>query len=289
MKVDAASGLGLQRQFSSVVAVHMTSAKRVALAVVLVACFSLPVQSQARGAVLLGFVLIDSTRTPIDGAEASVPAFSKRAFTSANGRYEIDGIPAGTHEVIVRHVGFRPVATHITFAAGDTVKREILLSRVPTLEAITVHASAVIPSFEENRVIGLGSFITRAELAKQEGRYLSEILSQTRGVRILRGMGGRAWVYSSRRPVSSIMPRGRASDENLAEGALRDACYAQVYVDNQIVYRGLEHELLFNLNSISPSQIEAIEYYAGPASTPPRYSRLNSQCGVLVIHTRRTF
>jgi hypothetical protein len=47
-------------------------------------------------------------------------------------------------------------------------------------------------------------------------------------------------------------------------------------------------EPLFDINSISPSQIEAIEYYSGSADTPAKYSGLNSTCGVVVIHTRRT-
>jgi hypothetical protein len=47
-------------------------------------------------------------------------------------------------------------------------------------------------------------------------------------------------------------------------------------------------EPLFNLNSINPAQIEAIEFYASPAETPLKYSVMESQCGVLVIWTRRS-
>jgi hypothetical protein len=46
-------------------------------------------------------------------------------------------------------------------------------------------------------------------------------------------------------------------------------------------------EPLFDINSIPVAQIEAIEYYASAAETPTKYSALNSQCGVLVIHTLR--
>jgi hypothetical protein len=35
------------------------------------------------------------------------------------------------------------------------------------------------------------------------------------------------------------------------------------------------------------SSIEAIEFYATGAETPMKYASLNSECGVLVIHTLR--
>lgn len=72
-------------------------------------------------------------------------------------------------------------------------------------------------------------------------------------------------------------------------GAVACECYAQVYWNDMIVYRGsqLGKEELFNINSVPVDQIEALEYYAGPAQTPLRYSKLNSTCGVVVIHTRR--
>ncbi|HEY2165473.1 MAG TPA: hypothetical protein VGH04_15860, partial [Gemmatimonadaceae bacterium] len=44
---------------------------------------------------------------------------------------------------------------------------------------------------------------------------------------------------------------------------------------------------LFDVNSIGVTNIEAIEYYASSAEAPLKYSVLNSQCGVLVIHTIR--
>jgi hypothetical protein len=42
-----------------------------------------------------------------------------------------------------------------------------------------------------------------------------------------------------------------------------------------------------NLNELIVMQIEAIEYYAGPADTPAKYNNLGANCGVLVVHTRR--
>ena len=46
-------------------------------------------------------------------------------------------------------------------------------------------------------------------------------------------------------------------------------------------------EPLFDINTIPVADIEAVEYYASAAETPSKYATLDSQCGVLVIHTLR--
>ena len=38
---------------------------------------------------------------------------------------------------------------------------------------------------------------------------------------------------------------------------------------------------------IPPERVEAMEFYAGAAETPMRYSRMGSNCGALVIWTRK--
>lgn len=237
------------------------------------------------GTGLLRGRIIDSVGAPLSGAEISLPALSMRTAGNDSGHFQIDRIPAGKHEVIVRHLGYSPEVFHLTFAETDTIDRQVALRRVQRLETVEVQAANLIPSFEEHRRLGLGTFITRAELAPQEGRKLSEVIAQIRGIRLHHSLSARTYVYSSRRPVTSIRPRLMGDG---TEGAPRGACYAQVYLDAMIVFRGSEGETLFDINAIPPSSIEAIEYYAGPATTPPKYSKLNSQCGVLVIHTRRS-
>jgi hypothetical protein len=61
-----------------------------------------------------------------------------------------------------------------------------------------------------------------------------------------------------------------------------------VYLNNATVYAGRNEEPLFDVNTIRPDQLEAVEYYAGAAETPLEYGTLDSTCGVLVLWTRRT-
>jgi hypothetical protein len=42
-----------------------------------------------------------------------------------------------------------------------------------------------------------------------------------------------------------------------------------------------------SVNEYLPETLEAIEMYASAAQTPARYNTLNSQCGVIVLHSRK--
>lgn len=64
------------------------------------------------------------------------------------------------------------------------------------------------------------------------------------------------------------------------------ACYAQVYLDSQLMNPGQPTEP-FDVNTLSADQLEAIEWYPGPASTPAKYAKVSSSCGVYVMHSRR--
>jgi hypothetical protein len=108
-------------------------------------------------------------------------------------------------------------------------------------------------------------------LANLSGRPLAEALAQTPGInnaQLFRGM--HSYVASSRR-----------------SGRDGGVCYSRVYLDQAIVYRG-PPQRPFDLNSINAEQVEAIEFYASPAQVPAKYQGLDTDCGVLVIWTRRT-
>lgn len=240
-----------------------------------------------RGAVFTGVVLTDSTRVPIANAEVALPALSRITATNSLGEFRLADIPAGTYQVIVRRIGYGLFEGSIPFAANQLVERQVLLTRIAVLDKVVVTAErTAIPSFEEHRSRGLGRFLTRADLAPQEGRRLAAILEQVSGVDILSGTN-RSWIATNRGPrsLSADCPLDRA---DLLAGAKCGPCYAHVFLDNALIFRGAAGEGLFDLNTVPPAQIEAIEFYAGPAQTPLRYSGLNSACGVLVIHTRRS-
>ena len=111
--------------------------------------------------------------------------------------------------------------------------------------------------------------MTRDQLAKVESQRLGALVSMMRGARI---------VPMGRSGANLTSARGQRS---ITGGS----CYAQIYLDEKPVYMGRPGEPVPDINEFLVHQIEAIEYFAGAAETPSKYTNLNSGCGVLVIHT----
>ncbi len=242
-----------------------------------------------RAAAFSGVVLSDVNGQPIADVELALPSLAKNVYTNENGDFRISEIPPGTHQLVVRRLGYRQLNAALTFEANRNVERRFLLSRIVALDTITVTARN-LPEFERNREMGLGHFLTRQDIQKQEERELADIVAQLPGV-LVRRNGSRGYIASLRGMGTSIATESNRCPKLRFEFRAPTppcACYAQVYVDEALLYGGLEGETIPDINTIPTSSIAAIEYYAGPAQTPVRYSRLNAQCGVLVIHTRRS-
>jgi hypothetical protein len=63
-------------------------------------------------------VVLDTTGTPIPGAEIIIPGVSKRLYSDANGVFRFDGVPRGKHTMRARKLGYAPQIRE--FAVGDS-------------------------------------------------------------------------------------------------------------------------------------------------------------------------
>lgn len=250
-------------------------------------------------------VVTDSAGIPLPNATVAIDALRLVTQTGERGEYRLTKIPLGTHLVTVRALGFEPAPVTIDFPSVAERTRNISLRLTrTTLESVRVKAARIDPrmqEFEEHRRLGLGHFLTSEDLRKSEGQRLSSLLAMVPGLGLVNGRANQAWILSKRRvgPVG-----GRCAPWDAAGGApprggsmyipsrgemsmgITCACYAQVYLDGQLMNPGMPADP-FDVNSIPTHQLEAIEFYSGPSQTPSKYSRLNSPCGVYVMHTRR--
>ena len=252
------------------------------------------------GATFTGVVVSDSTRQPVVGAEVALPDLGKSVLTDEHGAFRLGGIPAGEHTVMVRRIGYGAADTKVAFADHGTVERRVVLGRAVTLEPVVVSEKALdryMPGFEDHRRTGLGHFLTRDDIAKYDGMRLATVLQQMPGLGIV-GERGHDWLASKRTPPPVCPQRGYVDcmhshgfylpDTGEAREGVAIACYAQVYVDGVLQNGVREPTEPFDLISIPPERVQAVEFYDGPSQTPLKYARMGSSCGVLVIWTRRS-
>lgn len=275
--------------------------KMIAVAgLVLSTAFAAPSHAQDTTSVV-GIVLDATTFRPIAEATIEIEQLSRTTLTNARGEFTFENVPVGEYVVTARAIGFARFRTTIRVMGQDRVELPIRLPKMTGLDTVVVSSPAREPLvFMEAQALGLGSFVGADLLAKSGDRRLGDILTTVRSVGVVQGRGGRAYVYSKRSPPSLRAPPGlqASGSRNKAGEAIYypergdaslgivAACYARVYLDNQLLNPTTPAEPV-NINEYYARDLVGIEFYAGPASVPPRLAGSNSTCGVVVLHTRR--
>ena len=223
-------------------------------------------------ALLLGRVTVDSTHQVVPGAEVLIPSLSLRAITDSLGRFRIEGVFPGRRGLRVNRLGYAPLRTAVEFSSGDTVEMEIGLSAsAEEMAAIEIvarqNASRTMHDFERRRASGTGAYLTSDDLQRRSRGRLAEALRTLGGVSILTGSSGGTYLVGAR------VDRG-------------STCFTAVMLDGSWAYDGDRHQAPFDVNSIRPDDVAAIEYYRGLSNTPVELQGIRNSCGVLVIWTK---
>jgi hypothetical protein len=237
--------------------------------VVAVACFVLPVaDAQAPLAGLVGLVR-DSTGHAIPGVEVRISGGQLLyARTDDSGGFRLTGLAPGATRVTVRRLGFAPDTVHLTLRAGRIDSLVLSLGMVAAaLPGVLVQdeyearSHRILAGFWERRSRGFGSFLTRDEI---ERRNPYDFVDLARGIPSMR--------------ILSI--NGRPTIRFGRSMTLRD-CPPQYIVDGMRIENGSPDEF-------APQDIEALEIYPGPATTPPQFTNrpFTYTCGAIVIWTR---
>jgi hypothetical protein len=247
-------------------------------------CLASAVSGQS---VFLGSVVTDGDPSgPLPGAEITIPALNFGARTDSLGKFFFTDIPKGAFRVIIRRVGYNAIAITARFSGSDTLAADFaLIPSAISLDTVNVLGTArehgKFLEFEDRRSHGGGAFLTRADLDKEKDRQLGDIVGKLPGLRVNR-FGAESAVASSRYAGG----RARGGDTmDRRKGAPR-GCYSQIYIDNLRVFSSDVGEALFNINSIPPSTIQGIEYYATREETPIQYASNRAECGTMLIWTR---
>lgn len=244
-------------------------------------------------------IVRDSGGASIAGAEVSVQGVRKPATSGRNGEFDVPDVPAGTVVVSVRRLGYAPYSVIIRLANGETKSLTVEMNAVPReLDTVAVRdqqllrENPLLREFEDNRKVGLGQFVTRDQLAKMQGGVITPVFNQMRGLIMVRSstVPTHAWIATKYMPHLVASPADCYELDEMVPGeatspvgAACGYCFPQVYLDYT---RISTNKLIPNVGRFSPDQLQAIEVYAGAAETPNRYSGTQSECGVIVFHTR---
>lgn len=244
---------------------------------------------EAATGTLSGMVLTDVGEKPIANAEVRLSGSTRAVRSDSAGRFELSGLPTGMQRFEVRAIGFQPLRQSLVIPAGRSMDVDLLLvAEVQQLSTVRVGAEAGVgvrrpwlSGFEERRSYGIGSFLTEAELEKQDpSRWASAVAQHVPGLQLV-SYNGRASFGINRGLISfNNMPRGDRMDQS--QGAPR-SCYVQVIIDDVVRYASRVDEPLFDVSSIDPGTVAAVEFYS-VSQLPARFNRGgNAPCGTLVI------
>ena len=235
-------------------------------------------------AALRGTVVADSTHAPVIDAEVGLTDLGVRQHTGSDGSFQFTSIPSGDHRLLVRRLGYGSLDTSVTFVAGETMDRRIVLSRMTALDSVRVTAARSRPgvgyaAFDERRRMGFGKFVDSQTLRANEHRRLQYILGDLPGVRIFQPQKCRGRGCESPPPNMAIAVSARMG------------CYSEVLLDGVVVAKGgnmpPHWQGEFDLNAEMVSNIEAVEVYRSAAELPQGYGGASSQCGVILLWSRQ--
>ena len=90
-------------------------------------------------ATVSGYVSNAATGNLLAGARVDLPSLGKTAYVDRTGRFALEGVPAGTHEVVASYTGLDPLKVSLTLVAGQHVTRNFdLTSAIYQLDTFKV-------------------------------------------------------------------------------------------------------------------------------------------------------
>jgi hypothetical protein len=208
------------------------------------------------GTAKLAGIVRDVGGRPVAGAQVRVLGTAGNVRTDERGAYAIANLPAGTHELEVRQLGFGTARGPVELRHDQRTRLDVQLERVVTLASIGVVARRWrYPEFEQRRKDGFGArFLDETEIKKLNLHTTSDVVNALPGFRAIHERWGATRFISMR------------------DGS----CQPVVLVDD------LPISSLTDLPT--PTMLGAIEVYQGTAGAPMSH---RSPCGTIVFWTKR--
>ena len=210
--------------------------------------------------------------TPLASAQVGVLGSERTIRTGPDGAFRIDSLPAGTHTLEVRALGYVRQRTEVELKPGRPTTVSVSMTTAPLeLPELTVTANAAATArtaFEQRRLRGVGgTFITREDIVRRGSIRVEDLFKGVAGIKV-DPIGGSGY------QILSL--RGGAGTSAV--------CSPTIYIDN--IRIPLDPEAGNDL-PILPTEIQGIEIHQSPHSAPIEYRAAGQNCGIILIWTRR--
>lgn len=265
---------------------HLVSVLPVLAAVLLAAPSAAPAQQSAILSRGLGLHVVDAADAPIAGARV-VLGTGAEGLSSESGWVRLPGVQPGRVFVLVTRIGYRPTEFSLEVPATGGLEVDVELEAAPVVvEGVTAvgraeNRSLAIGGFYRRKEMGMGTFLTREDIAGTGAMRTSEVFRRVRGVRVIRGAGDTYKLQTVRYGLSLSQTMGAAprSGRRRPPAGSSYACEMLVFVD------GMQQQV-DGIDDIQMESLEAIEVYRGAGEIPPEYKLMNATCGVVLLWTR---
>ncbi len=207
-------------------------------------------------AVLKGKVT-NKAGVPVSGAQVSIAGSTAVTSTGDDGSFTLGNLPSGTHEAVVKKIGFAQTTQVVTLSARAPGSVTVILDDAQVLKTVKVvgqfDGGLAKVGFTNRQQVGMGWFLTPDEITKRAPNKTTEALRSAGGLRIVYGANGNS--------VESMHgPQGTS-----------DGCL-NIYLDHARFTQSGPGDLD---NTISPDDLGAVEVLlrpgdrAGPEFTVP--------------------
>ena len=244
------------------------------IAALLVATVQAPVAAQT--GTITGSVRSATNGQPIAGAQVAIPELNIGILANNVGRYLLQNVPAGTHTMQVRYIGYTATTAEVTVTADGALVQDFgLRSEAISLEGVVVTGTAGAARRRE-----IGNSVSQLN----EEAFRSSPISNVADILQGRALGVTVLTNGGQVGAGSTIKLRGNNSVSFSNSPL-------VYVDGvRIRERGLIHSDEANqqtnpFDDINPADIERIETIKGAAATT--LYGTEAAGGVIQIFTKR--
>jgi TonB-linked SusC/RagA family outer membrane protein len=231
---------------------------------------------------ITGTVTVTRTNEPLDGVTLQIDGTQLGATTNAAGVYRIANVPAGTHTLSARRLGYARATQQVTVGDDATVTANFTLERTATtLDQIVVTGT---PEAQTKRELGNAiGLVNAAEVTKlAPPPNVQQLLNNVSGVRVQSaggdvGSGGNTRIRGANSMTLASEPLLYIDGVRVNNAAADAGAFPGVGVDSRYPPS--------RINDLNPEEIESIEIIKGPAAATLYGTEASN--GVINVLTKR--